>query len=370
MTTVLATTPTPVTAESLAEAGRLIRDGLLVAFPTETVYGLGANAREGKAVARIFEAKGRPRFNPLIAHVASLDDALALGIVSGEARALAEAFWPGPLTLVVPRREGAGLSDLMTAGLPTVALRVPSHGVARALIREAGAPIAAPSANISGRVSATRAEHVAADFGASVAMILDGGPSAAGLESTIVALADGGGATLLRSGAVAAEDIERVLGRPLQRAGAAAHIQAPGMMQSHYAPRAALRLDAQAPRAGEAFLAFGPAATAAPSALTATAGPAAANALAVAAASISPNAPADTAAPVGPGAAASAISPAPTLNLSPCSDLREAAANLFAHLRALDASGAATIAVMPIPETGLGEAINDRLRRAAAPRPK
>ena len=320
---------TAVTAESLTEAGRLIRAGRLVAFPTETVYGLGANAREGEAVARIFEAKGRPRFNPLIAHVASLEDALALGNFSAEAQLLAEAFWPGPLTLVLSRREDAGLSDLVTAGLPTVALRVPSHDIARELIREAGVPIAAPSANISGRVSATRAEHVAADFGGDVAMILDGGPSAAGLESTIVALGDGQ-AKLLRAGAVAAEDIERVLGQPLLRMGAAARIQAPGMMQSHYAPRALLRLDIDTPRSGEALLAFGPHV------------------------------------PFGPHMSVDM----PALNLSHAGNLREAAANLFAHLRALDASGAAIIAVMPIPQTGLGEAINDRLRRAAAPRPE
>jgi L-threonylcarbamoyladenylate synthase len=300
----------------------LLRAGGLVAFPTETVYGLGANAREGRAVARIFEAKGRPRFNPLIAHVASMEEAVELGTFCAEARALADAFWPGPLTLVVPRRDDAGLSELLTAGLATVALRVPSHDVARALIRAAGVPIAAPSANISGRVSATRAEHVAADFGGGVDMILDGGPTTAGLESTIVALGEGG-ATLLRAGAITADDIERILGGRLRRPEAA-NIQAPGMMQSHYAPRARLRLNADAPRQGEVFLALGP----------------------------------------------HADFSGPTLNLSPSGDLREAAANLFAHLRALDASGAAIIAVMPIPETGLGEAINDRLRRAAAPRPE
>jgi L-threonylcarbamoyladenylate synthase len=315
--------PIPVTADSLAAAGRIVRGGGLVAFPTETVYGLGANAREGRAVARIFEAKGRPRFNPLIAHVASLEDALAIGHFTAQAEALADAFWPGPLTLVVPRREDAGLSDLVTAGLPTVALRLPAHDIARALIGEAGVPIAAPSANISGRVSATRAKHVAADFGASVDMILDGGPCAAGLESSIVALTDGE-PVLLRAGALPAGEIERVLGRPLHRAGQAASIQSPGMMQSHYAPRAALRLNAEMPLPGEAFLAFGPA----------------------------------------PPPAAGM----PCLNLSPSGDLREAASNLFAHLRALDASGAAIIAAMPIPDTGLGEAINDRLRRAAAPR--
>jgi L-threonylcarbamoyladenylate synthase len=315
-------TPVPATAAAIEEAARIIGAGGLVAFPTETVYGLGADARQGRAAARIFEAKGRPRFNPLIVHVASFEAAAADGVFSAEAERLAHAFWPGALTLVVPRRENAGLSDLVSAGLPTVALRVPSHEIARALIRAAGAPIAAPSANISGRVSATRAEHVAADFGDGVDMVLDGGPCAAGLESTIVALG-GREPALLRSGAVAAAEIERVLGCKLIRPGGSA-IQAPGMMQSHYAPRARLRLDADAPRPGEAFLAFG-------------------------------------AQPRDDG---------PALNLSPSGDLREAAANLFAHLRALDRPGIDTIAVAPIPAEGLGEAINDRLRRAAAPRPE
>jgi L-threonylcarbamoyladenylate synthase len=310
-------------AKRLTEAARILREGGLVAFPTETVYGLGANALEGRAVARIFEAKGRPRFNPLIVHLRSFEAARAYGVFAGDAETLAQEFWPGALTLVVPRREAAGLSDLVSAGLPTVALRVPSHELAQALLTEAGVPIAAPSANISGRVSATRAEHVAADLGETVDMILDGGPTQAGLESTIVALT-GGEATLLRAGAVAAEDIEAVLGRRLRRAGEGAGIQAPGMLQSHYAPCARLRLDAATPQAGEAFLAFGP----------------------------------------------DAPEAAHLLNLSASGDLREAAANLFAHLRALDAPGIECIAVAPIPQHGLGEAINDRLRRAAAPRPQ
>lgn len=315
-------TPVPATTDAIGEAAQIIRAGGLVAFPTETVYGLGADARQGRAVARIFEAKGRPRFNPLIVHVAGIDEAAAYGVFTAEAERLAQAFWPGALTLVLPRREGAGLSDLVNAGLPTVALRVPSHEVARALIRAANAPIAAPSANISGRVSATRAEHVAADFSERIDMVLDGGPCAAGLESTIVALG-GEEPSLLRSGAVAAEEIERILGRKLVRSGGSG-IQAPGMMQSHYAPRARLRLDADAPRPGEAFLAFG----------------------------------------------AHPHDDSPTLDLSPSGDMREAAANLFAYLRALDGSGIDTIAVAPIPAEGLGEAINDRLRRAAAPRPE
>jgi L-threonylcarbamoyladenylate synthase len=309
--------------ESIREAARLLREGGLVAFATETVYGLGANALDGKAVARIFEAKGRPRFNPLIVHVASLDDARRFGVFAAEAEALARAFWPGPLTLVVPRREGTGLSDLVSAGLPTVALRVPLHETARALIGAAGVPVAAPSANRSGRVSATTAEHVVADFGGSVDMVLDGGPCAAGIESTIVGLA-GGTPVLLRAGAIARGGVEDVLGCKLGERGEGAQPQAPGMLSSHYAPRARMRLGGDAPREGEAFLAFG-------------------------------------AAPGADGASH-------CLNLSERGDLREAAANLFAHLRALDATGASTIAVAPIPPEGLGEAINDRLRRAAAPR--
>jgi L-threonylcarbamoyladenylate synthase len=312
-----------MTTNGIEEAARVIRCGGLVAFPTETVYGLGANALDGRAVARIFEAKGRPRFNPLIVHVANLEEARRYGAFSEPAATLAAAFWPGPLTLVVARREGAGLSDLVSAGLPTVALRVPGHELALALIRAAGVPIAAPSANISGRVSATRPEHVAADFGDKVGLILDGGPCEAGLESTIVALA-GQEPSLLRAGAVAAEAVEDVLGRALRRGGAGERIAAPGMMQSHYAPRARLRLDAEAPRPGEAFLAFG----------------------------------------------ADAPDSDRALNLSPAGDLREAAANLFAYLRELDAPRVACIAVAPIPRVGLGEAINDRLRRASAPRPE
>ncbi len=308
--------------DSVTAAAHLIRGGGLVAFPTETVYGLGANALEGRAVARIFEAKGRPRFNPLIVHVANIDQAKSYGLLTADAEALAQAFWPGALTLVVDRRQDAGLSDLVSAGLPTVALRVPAHPLAQALISKAGVPIAAPSANLSGRVSATRAEHVAADFGDKVDMILDGGPTAAGLESTIVALV-GDAPVLLRAGAVPAEEVEAVLGVRLRRPAETTGIQAPGMMQSHYAPHAQLRLKAATPRPGEAFLAFG-------------AGPAAGR---------------------------------HHLNLSPTNDLREAAANLFAYLRELDAPGIDCIAVAPIPEEGLGEAINDRLRRAAAPRP-
>ena len=308
--------------EMLARAAHIIRAGGLVAFPTETVYGLGADAGNGEAVARIFEAKGRPRFNPLIVHVGDLEQAEMLGEFSPEARRLAEAFWPGPLSLVLPRRADAPLAGLASAGLPTVALRVPSHPVALALIEAAGVPIAAPSANLSGGVSATTAQHVAADFGDSIDLILDGGASLEGLESTIVGFGPSG-PVLLRSGALPRASIEAVLATSLAwPASRAAALQAPGMLASHYAPRAHLRLDATVPWRGEAFLAFGP----------------------------------------------SESCDSDCLNLSESGNLREAAANLFSHLRHLDASGPDMIAVAPIPEQGLGEAINDRLRRAAAPR--
>ena len=316
----------PANDSTIAHAGLRLRAGDLVAFPTETVYGLGADARNGQAVARIFQAKGRPRFNPLIVHVPDLAGAEEIGQISDQARRLALAFWPGPLTLVVERRADCGLSDLVSAGLPTIAIRVPDHPVARALLRAAGRPLAAPSANRSGHVSATRAEHVAQDFAGHDVMILDGGPTAWGLESTIVGMT-GDEAVLLRSGAIEASDIERALGRPLLRPGDLSGMgdrpNAPGQLASHYAPRAQLRLNATDVRPGEALLAFGA---------------------------------------VVPASDVRAI------NLSPAGDLIEAAANLFAALRALDDSGAGAIAVMPIPQEGLGEAINDRLRRAAAPR--
>jgi L-threonylcarbamoyladenylate synthase len=273
-------------------------------------------------VARIFEVKGRPRFNPLIVHLADRDEAEALAVFNANARRLARAFWPGPLTLVLPRKADADLSELVSAGLTTVALRIPAHETARALIRAAGLPIAGPSANPSGRLSPTTAAHVAADLGDKFDMILDGGPCAAGLESTIVGFS-GDEPLLLRRGAVSRDAIEAVLRRPLSDHPAGAMPQAPGMLASHYAPRAALRLDAESPLPGEAYLGFGPGVR-------------------------------------GDG---------PYLNLSESGDLREAAANLFAHLRRLDADNPPTIAVAPIPGHGLGEAINDRLCRAAAPRP-
>jgi L-threonylcarbamoyladenylate synthase len=317
---------TAADSAAIEEAGRLIRAGALVAFPTETVYGLGADATNGRAVAAIFEAKGRPRFNPLIVHVPDLAGAERIGVLTGAACKLAEAFWPGPLTLVVKRRPEAGISDLVSAGLDTLALRVPAHPIAQALLRATERPLAAPSANRSGRVSPTSAAHVAEDLGGRVAMILDGGPTAHGLESTVVDATDDACVRLLRPGAVPREAIAAVLGHPLSDASAhdAAHPTSPGQLASHYAPSAALRLDARDVRPGEALLAFG----------------------------------GDVPASDGP-----------LINLSPQGDLAEAAAGLFGALRELDKSGAETIAVMPIPEHGLGEAINDRLRRAAAPRP-
>lgn len=310
-------------ASSIAEAARLIRAGELVAFPTETVYGLGADATNGQAVARIFAAKGRPSFNPLISHVATLADAERLAAFDDLARRLAATFWPGPLTVVLPRRGDCPVSELATAGLDTIAVRVPSHPVAQALLAATGVPVAAPSANRSGHVSATRAEHVAADFGDRVRLILDSGPTAHGLESTVVQVADGR-LHLLRPGAITATAMTEATGCPvMSKTDGGARPQSPGQLESHYAPRAAVRLGARAVAPGEALLAFGP----------------------------------DAPACAGP-----------LVNLSLSGDLIEAAANLFAALRSLDALGVDRIAVMPIPETGLGEAINDRLRRAAAPR--
>jgi L-threonylcarbamoyladenylate synthase len=307
---------TPVVAA--LEAGRL------VAIPTETVYGLAADAANGLAVARIFEVKGRPRFNPLICHVDGLVMAEGLAHFDERARRLAAAFWPGPLTLVLPLKPGAPLHPLVTAGLGTVALRAP-RGLAGELIARYGGALAAPSANRSGRLSPTRAEHVSSELGEVVAYIVDAGPCPVGVESTIVAL-DRGRARLLRPGGVATHEVEAVLDEALERPGAGAAVAAPGMLASHYAPRAALRLDARTVKPGEALLAFGP----------------------------------DL-----PAGAESAVA---LRNLSPAGDLAEAAANLFAHLAELDAMGAARIAVSPVPAHGLGEAIKDRLARAAAPR--
>jgi L-threonylcarbamoyladenylate synthase len=309
--------------DAVAAAASVLASGGLVAFPTETVYGLGADATDGEAVARLYAAKGRPRFNPLIAHVADFAAARALAMFDADAEKLARAFWPGPLTLVLPKAPGCPVSQLATAGLDTVAVRVPDHPVARDILLAFGKPVVAPSANRSGHVSPTTAAHVAADLGGRVDLIVDGGPTSVGVESTIVACL--GAPALLRPGGLPRADIERLLGHPLGVSESSADEAplAPGMLASHYAPKTALRLNAVDVRPGEALLAFG----------------------------------------------ANAPAAATAMNLSPSGDLVEAAANLFSHLRALDAAGAGAIAVMPIPNEGLGEAINDRLARAAAPRP-
>ena len=312
---------------AVAEAARLLAAGGLVAFPTETVYGLGADSTNGPAVARLYAAKGRPRFNPLSVHVADPAAAQRLGKFDAAASALAAAFWPGPLTLVLPKTRECPVAELATAGLDTIAVRVPDHPVARALIAAAGRPLVAPSANRSGHVSPTTAAHVAADLGGRIDLILDTGPTRVGVESTIVACTSDP-PTLLRPGGVARATIEEFLGRPLgdPPSAQADAPQAPGMLASHYAPATRLRLDARTVEPHEALLAFGPS--------------------------------------LPPGGAQSVA----VLNLSPAGDLVEAAANLFAHLRVLDRVGARAIAVMPVPRDGLGEAINDRLARAAAPR--
>lgn len=306
-------------AIDVASAAARLHAGQLVAFPTETVYGLGADATNPEAVLAIYETKGRPRFNPLIIHCADRAMAERLAVFSPLAHRLADAFWPGPLSLVLPLRPGHGLVDIATAGLDTVALRIPDHPLARELLAATGLPLAAPSANPSGKLSPTTAAQVAAGFGDRVP-VLDGGPCTSGVESTILAV-EGDRVVQLRAGALPREEIERVLGLSVALAGAEAGITAPGMLLSHYAPNAGIRLDTT-PRPGEAWLAFGPAGDHA----------------------------------------------GPMRNLSPAGDLREAARNLFSMLHELDASGATTIAVAPIPHHGLGEAINDRLRRAAAPR--
>jgi L-threonylcarbamoyladenylate synthase len=310
----------PADDAAIRDAARLLRAGGLVAFPTETVYGLGADATDDRAVARIFEAKGRPAFNPLIVHLADADAARRLTVWPEAATRLAAVFWPGPLTLVLPRAADCPISLLASAGLDTLAIRVPAHPLAHRLLAEAGIPVAAPSANASGEVSPTRADHVAASLGDRVDMILDGGACAVGLESTVVALA-GDGATILRHGAVTRAMLETVIG-PCAEATEDDHApRAPGMLLRHYAPAHALRTDAAELRPGEAWLGFG-------------ADPAPDNA-------------------------------AVARNLSPAGDLAEAAANLFAMLRELDTLDVSGIAVAPIPEDGLGRAINDRLRRAA-----
>jgi L-threonylcarbamoyladenylate synthase len=309
-------------------AARCLERGGLVAFPTETVYGLGADATNARAVARLYEAKGRPAFNPLIAHVCDLEAARRIARFDDRSLRLAEAFWPGPLTLVLPKANGCPVSDLATAGLETIAVRVPAHPAAQQILRAFGKPVVAPSANISGHVSPTTAAHVFGDLAGRIDLIVDGGPVSVGVESTIVGCFET--PMLLRPGGLPRGEIERVLGEKLaqmpEEAGAdETHPLAPGMLASHYAPRAPVRLNAHQLEAGEALLAFGPR--------------------------------------MIPGADKARV-----MNLSEAGDLVEAAANLFGYLRELDAGGSHAIAVMTIPDEGLGEAINDRLRRAAVPR--
>jgi L-threonylcarbamoyladenylate synthase len=319
----------PASEATAAMAARCLAAGGLVAFPTETVYGLGADATNAAAVARLYQAKGRPAFNPLIAHIRDIEAARQIALFDAPAMALAEAFWPGPLTLVLPKSKGCVVADLATAGLDTIAIRVPAHPVAREILRAFGGPVVAPSANLSGHVSPTTAAHVQTDLGGRIDLVVDGGPVEVGVESTIVGCFEQ--PMLLRPGGVPSAEIERVLGRALAQPPQDAISDtgqplAPGMLASHYAPRTNVRLNAGRIEHGEALLAFG------------------SNAM--------------------PGVeAASAV-----MNLSERGDLTEAAANLFGYLRALDAKGARMIAVMPIPDHGLGEAINDRLRRAAVER--
>lgn len=301
-------------------AAEALKKGGLVAFPTETVYGLGADATSDTAVAKLFAAKGRPSFNPLISHVHAAEAAFALGVFSAEAKKLVQEFWPGPLTVVVPRAKGCPVSLLASAGLSSIALRVPNHLLALDLLRAVDRPIVAPSANLSGRVSPTTAAHVKRGLGKKVAVILDGGPCTVGVESTVVSFM-GERSTLLRPGGLSRGDIEEVMGHELEVEADSAQPHSPGQMESHYAPNAYLRLDATAPHKGESYLGFG-------------------------------------AHDHGP------------YTLSVRGDVVEAAANLFRMLHELDGLGVKAIAVAPIPHEGLGEAINDRLRRAAAPRPK
>ena len=304
----------PADAAAVAEAAGRLRAGLLVAIPTETVYGLAARADRAEAVAAIYRAKGRPDFNPLIVHVASLEQAEALALFDERARLLARHFWPGPLTMVLPLREGAGIAPAVTAGLPTVALRMPAHPTMRAVLAETGLPLAAPSANRSGGVSPTEARHVAQSLGAAAGLVLDGGACAQGLESTIVALRADGTWQLLRPGPIEEARLAALLGPP--RAVMAARVEAPGQLASHYAPGKPVRLGAQAAEADEFLIGFGPVAG--------------------------------------------------QCSLSESGDLAEAAARLYACLHAAAAAPQPRVAVAPVPDEGIGAAINDRLRRAAA----
>jgi L-threonylcarbamoyladenylate synthase len=310
--------------DAAAAAARCLAEGGLVAFPTETVYGLGADATNARAIAQLYLAKGRPSFNPLIAHVADLATARRIAEFDASAEKLAAKFWPGPLTLVLPRAVHCPVAELATAGLETIAVRVPAHPIARDILLSFGKPVVAPSANVSGHVSPTTARHVEADLAGKIDLIVDGGPAHVGLESTIVGCFER--PMLLRPGGLARGEIEAVLERKLvdlSQHETAAQPLAPGMLASHYAPRSPVRLNATTIEPGEALLAF------------------------------------------GSSAVAGVDKAAAILNLSANGDLVEAAANLFHHLRELDARAAMQIAVMPIPNEGLGEAINDRLRRAA-----
>ena len=309
----------PATPEAIRQATHALAQGDIVAFPTETVYGLGANALDARAIAKVFAGKERPRFNPLIVHVPGLEAAERYAVMNDTAWRLAEAFWPGPLSLVLKKRPACGIADLVIAGLDTIALRAPAHPVAQALLEAAQLPIAAPSANRSGRVSPTTAAHVQAELGERPAMILDGGPCPLGIESTVVSVIEPEPG-LLRPGALPREAIELVLGAPLLAANANHRGASPGQLETHYAPSTKLRLGATGVSSSEALLAFGPEA------------------------------------PQGARV---------TINLSASGNLEEAAVKLFAALRELDQTGATAIAVMPIPAHGLGEAINDRLQRAA-----
>ena len=311
-----------VTPASIARAAKALADGQLVAFPTETVYGLGADATNADAVARIYEVKGRPRFNPLIAHVSDREMVETHGVPDDTANTLADAFWPGPLTLVLPKRGVSQICDLVSAGLDTIAVRIPSGDIAQDLLRSAKCPIAAPSANRAGHVSPTTAQHVADDLGADAEIILDGGATAHGLESTVIDCS-GLQPLLLRPGVISRADIEQVLGRKLGKPTQNNKPVSPGQLASHYAPNTKVRLNAHDVQKGEALLAFG-------ETVPETNGP--------------------------------------CINLSASGDLHQAAIRFFSALRELDAAGCDTIAVMPIPNEGLGEAMNDRLMRAAAPR--
>jgi L-threonylcarbamoyladenylate synthase len=308
------------TLSEIGDAARALRQGKLVAFPTETVYGLGGDATSDRAVAAIFAAKGRPSFNPLIVHVANIATAAQFAELTPKAQSVARRFWPGPLTLVLPRRRDCKISLLATAGLDSVAIRVPAHQVAQTLLMIAGLPLAAPSANRSGRLSPTTADHALEEIGDKAEFVIDGGPCQVGVESTVLSLLEER-PRILRPGAVTADALSELLKEPVPiEPGAEDAPRSPGRLVSHYAPSLPVRLDAAAAEPGEALLGFGP------------------------------------------------LAPKDALNLSPTGDLQEAAANLFAMLRRLDDPRFRAIAVMPVPDTGLGVAINDRLRRAAAPR--